>query len=179
MIKYTMTMMAWATLSAAPVIVGAQAAAASPPVLPPPVVAVQAAAADPLATCDCPEADSRGELRNLAAFAPLGLLGAMAAAGRPAGFAAAAGGAPPLVVARGDDPLAAREPEIAVSDPARNASAEPSLTESARNYPPEVTAELMRGGIRPPNTGTPMPSVFLIGTGLIAVGCVTIIRARG
>ena len=176
MFKHTMTMMAWATLTAAPVVVGAQAFTASPPVIPPPAIAAQAAAANPLATCDCPETDSRGELRNLAAFAPLGLLGALAAAGGQSGGFAAQTGTTPIVGPLGADP---RGPEVEVTDPAKNASTEKPLTGTAREYPREITAELMRGGIRPPNTGTPLPSVFLLGTGLIAVGCVTIVRARG
>ncbi len=170
MFKHTITMMAWATLAAAPVMVGAQAVVATP--------VAPAATTQPLATCDCPETDKRGDLRNLAAFAPLGLLGAVAVAGRPSGFASAPGIVPPAVV-RGDDPVPQpREPEVVISDPGRNASAEPPIA-TPRDYPPEVTADLMRGGIRPPNTGTPMPSIFLLGTGLIAVGCVTLVRTRG
>jgi hypothetical protein len=47
------------------------------------------------------------------------------------------------------------------------------------DIPVPVTADSLRGGIRAPNTGTPLPSVFLIGSGLIAVGCVAIFRTRG
>ena len=166
MSKHTLTFLAWATLSAAPVLVGAQTAdttkVTTPTVAP--------------GTCDCPEGDTRGELRNLAAFAPLGLLGALAAAGGT-----------PALLARNDAPA---DPVTYVSNaPANNAPEQPRATEeAARNAGPAaraadipipVSSDSMRGGLRAPNTGTPLPSVFLLGSGLMAVGCVTIFRSRG
>ena len=170
MIKRTLTMFAWAAVAAAPTIVGAQTADTT---------------AVPL-TCDCPLGDSRGSLKNLAAFAPLGLLGALAAAG----------GGPALFTARTPDPVptnvavntadAPTDPTTAITDPARNAT-EPALPRDPApepnvrrgDVPEPVSVDSMRAGIRAPNTATPLPSVFLIGSGLIAVGCVTILRTRG
>lgn len=170
MINRTLTVLAWATLSASPVIAGAQTADTT---------------TTPL-TCDCPLGDSRGTLKNLAAFAPLGLLGALAAAG----------GAPSLFAARTPDPGpsvatapadAPADPTTAITDPARNATdvsapkaPDAPVTDVRRADVPEpVSLDSMRAGIRAPNTGTPMPSVFLLGSGLVAIGCVTILRTRG
>lgn len=172
MIKHAMTMVAWAALAAAPVMVGAQTT-------PPPTTEVPG-------TCDCPAGDSRGDLRNLAAFAPLGLLGALAAAG----------GAPALFASRTPDPVpqnvaskppevtnAPAEPDVALSDRARNATPEPTANDAGpsmnrRKLPEPVSPDSMRAGLRAPNTGTPLPSAFLLGSGLIAIGCVTVLRTR-
>jgi hypothetical protein len=192
MIKRTMTMVAWAALSAAPAVVAAQSAA--------PAATVPLAALAAPGTCDCPVGDPRGELKNLAAFAPLGLLGALAAAG----------GVPSIFAARTDDQ--APPPNVATNttsntDAARSATdAENAATERARNssttnnnpansatdnpnagvapslnrgrVPDPVSPDSLRAGLRAPNTGTPLPSVFLLGTGLIAIGCVTVLRTR-
>lgn len=169
----TMTMVAWAALAAAPADVGAQATPTTP--------------RPDLATCDCPVGDARGSLRNLAAFAPLGLLGALAAAG----------GTPTLFAAQ---PLVT--PVVAANDPAPKTEVETPITESGRtvidpapvvragdptpsprrargNIPEPVSPDSLRGGVRAPNTGTPLPSVFLLGSGLVAIGCVTLLRTRG
>jgi hypothetical protein len=170
----TMTMVAWAALAAAPADVGAQTTPTTP--------------RPDLATCDCPAGDARGSLRNLAAFAPLGLLGALAAAG----------GTPTLFSAQ---PVVT--PMVATNDPATKTEAETPITESARtvvgdpapvvrtgtptpspriaraNIPEPVSPDSLRGGVRAPNTGTPLPSVFLLGSGLVAIGCVALHRTRG
>jgi hypothetical protein len=173
MIKQAMTMVAWAALSAAPVIVGAQQTTTPPTTATP-------------GTCDCPQGDSRGDLRNLAAFAPLGLLGALAAAG----------GAPALFGSKTTDPGTAqtvatnsnppasvtKDPEVPNTDRARNATNDtpttPETPAKRGDVPDPVSPDSLRAGLRAPNTGTPLPSVFLLGTGLIAVGCVTVLRAR-
>jgi hypothetical protein len=165
--RHTMTLMAWATLSCAPVVIGAQAVT-TPPTTTPTVAP---------GTCDCPEGDTRGELRNLAAFAPLGLLGALAAAG----------GAPALLATNGPAPLT-DAPAVASNTPtptdpptsgeAAARSAAPSDPRSA-DIPTPVSPDSMRAGVRAPNTGTPLPSILLLGSGLMAVGCVTILRSRG
>lgn len=171
MIKQAMTMAAWVALSAAPAIVRAQTT--TPPTTTTPEV------------CDCPVGDARGDQRNLAAFAPLGLLGALAAAGGSTPFLAAATPATtPATAVATNAPAAARpgaDPDVSVSETARNATPEatggaPSM--NVRNIPEPVSPDSMRAGLRAPNTGTPLPSVFLIGTGLIAVGCVTVLRTR-
>ena len=193
MMKQTLTMVAWAVLSAAPTVVAAQATAATTP--------TQAAAATTAApgTCDCPVGDPRGELKNLAAFAPLGLLGAMAAAG----------GLPGIFAARTDDQTvpqnvasnasntagdagarSATDAESAATERARNAATDPRNSAADRGLagtapslnrgrvPDGVSPDSLRAGLRAPNTGTPLPSVFLLGTGLIAIGCVTVLRTR-
>lgn len=193
MMKQTLTMVAWAVLSAAPTVVAAQATAATTP--------TQAAAATTAApgTCDCPVGDPRGELKNLAAFAPLGLLGAMAAAG----------GLPGIFAARTDDQTvpqnvasnasntagdagarSATDAESAATERARNAATDPRNSAADRalagtapslnrgRVPDGVSPDSLRAGLRAPNTGTPLPSVFLLGTGLIAIGCVTVLRTR-
>ena len=175
MIKQAMTMAAWAALSATPVIVGAQAS--TPQATTPPATVTPG-------VCDCPVGDSRGDLRNLAAFAPLGLLGALAAAGgAPSLFGSAAAATPATTVATSTpaatNPIA--DPEHAITDRARNSTPEttrsaPSLTRS--NVPEPVSPDSMRAGLRAPNTGSPVPSAFLLGSGLIAIGCVTVLRTR-
>ncbi|MCC7055411.1 MAG: hypothetical protein IT355_19210 [Gemmatimonadaceae bacterium] len=161
MTKHAMTLVAWATLAAAPTIMQAQADTTKLPTLAP-------------GTCDCPEGDSRGELRNLAAFAPLGLLGALAAAG----------GAPALL-ARTDAPVdtrtfATNDPPVTETPKATEEAARNAAPSNARvDFPVPVSPDSMRGGLRAPNTGTPLPSVLLLGSGLMAVGCVTIFRNRG
>ena len=171
MIKQAMTMLAWAALSAAPVIVGAQNA--TTPITTAP------------GTCDCPQGDSRGDLRNLAAFAPLGLLGALAAAGgTPALFGSKpAETAPAQTVATSTTPTKPADPEVATTERARSTNPEsPATGEDPAikrgNVPDPVSPDSLRAGLRAPNTGTPLPSVFLLGTGLIAVGCVTVLRSR-
>jgi hypothetical protein len=167
MLKHAITMVAVAGLFAAPAIGYAQT------VTPPP-------AETPL-VCDCPKGDSRGDLRNLAAFAPLGLLGALAAAGGgPALFAEKPYTAPPQNVAVADPtakPVA--DPEVAITERARNPS-EPVTPTPRRtdDIPDPVSPDSLRAGLRAPNTGTPLPSVFLLGSSLIAIGCVTVLRTR-
>lgn len=172
MIKQAMTMVAWAAIAAAPAVVGAQAATTPPPAKP--------------GTCDCPVGDARGELRDLAAFAPLGLLGAMAAAGGTPGIFAGRTPEPGLPVLGANDGRTTRltESDSPITESAR-ITGDPPL--SARvgnsdvpggNVPMPVPPDSLRGGIRAPNTGTPLPSVFLVGSGLIALGCVTLLRSR-
>ena len=187
-------MVAWAVVSAAPSVIMAQAAAATTPT---PAAAAATTAAP--GTCDCPIGDPRGELKNLAAFAPLGLLGAMAAAG----------GLPGIFAARTDDQTvpqnvasnasstasdagarSATDAETAATERARNATTDPRNSTADRGLagtapslnrgrvPDGVSPDSLRAGLRAPNTGTPLPSVFLLGTGLIAIGCVTVLRAR-
>lgn len=132
-------------------------------------------------TCDCPAGDGRGDLRNLAAFAPLGLLGAVAAAG----------GMPALAIRKpeagppGDAGSAGKVADVATVEPARNVSIDSTSTSDNPENPDSPTRRTydgpptLRRGVRPPPTATPLPSVFLLGTGLIAIGCVAIIRTRG
>lgn len=163
--KHTLTLMAWATLTAAPVMVGAQAAATTP-------TTTQTVAPG---TCDCPEGDTRGELRNLAAFAPLGLLGALAAAGGTPAFAAKDVPADPTQTFVSNTPATAPEAPKATEEGGRNTN--PTSPRIA-DIPIPVSADSLRGGLRAPNTGTPLPSVLLLGSGLMAVGCVTLLRSR-
>lgn len=165
--KHTLTLMAWAALSAAPVMVGAQAATTTPP------ATTQTVAPG---TCDCPEGDTRGELRNLAAFAPLGLLGALAAGGGLPAIVDKGPSTPTELVADGrndkpQDPAPQpRQPDGPVSEGGRNTV--------VRDIPIPVSADSLQSGLRAPNTGTPLPSVLLLGSGLMAVGCVTLLRSR-
>jgi hypothetical protein len=180
----TVTMIAWATLAVAPAMVGAQASTAT-----------NAASAAPTTvplTCDCPIGDTRGDLRNLAAFAPLGLLGVMAAAGGTPGiFAARTDDAKPTqnIAANPQTETNPGTTEVAVTERARStntgSSANPESPATGvvpsvnrGNVPDPVSPDSLRAGLRAPNTGTPLPSVFLLGTGLIAVGCVTVLRTR-
>lgn len=167
MIKCARTMVAWAAIAAAPAVVGAQVSTATS--VPP-----------ELAICDCPLGDTRGGLRDLAAFAPLGLLGALAAAGgaSPLFAGSPAAGAPSMVSS--GDPLARSEIETPIAEAARNATDPVPLARADNSTVPEpVSPDSLRGGLRAPNTATPLPSVFLIGSGLIAIGCVAIFRTRG
>ncbi len=170
--KNAVMLVASVTLFAAPVMVGAQT---PPPAVVPP-------------TCDCPIDDSRGDLRNLKAFAPLGLLGVMAAAGGvPGVFAAktATPGLDPNVIVS-NTPGATRpagDPDVAVTERARNATSETprggeALALNRGRVPEPVSPDSMRAGLRAPNTGTPLPSVFLLGTALVTLGCVTVFRSR-
>ena len=186
MIKQTMTIVAWAAFVAAPAVLAAQSAA--------PATTAPAAALAAPGTCDCPVGDPRGELKNLAAFAPLGLLGALAAAGGvPSIFAARTDDvAPPQNVANNpasntDAARSSTDADNAATERARNASnppapvnansgAAPSMNRG--RVPDPVSPDSLRAGLRAPNTATPLPSVFLLGTGLIAIGCVTVLRAR-
>lgn len=187
MMKQSMTMVAWAVITAVPSVVAAQTATTTTP----PAVAATTAAPG---TCDCPIGDPKGGLKNLGAFAPLGLLGAMAAAG----------GLPGVFAARTDDPIPQNVASNSATDPAARAAtdAENAATERARNaasnpgnpsntgltgtdpslnrgrVPDAVSPDSLRAGLRAPNTGTPLPSVFLLGTGLVAIGCVTVLRTR-
>jgi len=129
-------------------------------------------------TCDCPAGDKRGDLRNLAAFAPLGLLGAVAAAG----------GLPSLALGKpeagqpGEPVSIGKASEVATVEPARNVSIDSTVASDDPDSPTRPAYEgppSLRRGVRPPPTGTPLPSVFLLGTGLIAIGCAAIIRTRG
>ncbi len=182
MIKQAMTVAAWAALSVTPVLVGAQATTAPPPTTAP-------------LTCDCPVGDPRGDLRNLAAFAPLGLLGVMAAAGgTPAIFGAKPADTGPAQTGAAQNvatntapattvPAKSGEPEVATTERARSTNPESPATGDAAasrrgNVPEPVSPDSLRAGLRAPNTGTPLPSVFLLGTGLIAIGCVTVLRTR-
>jgi hypothetical protein len=167
MLKHAITMVAVAGMFAAPAVGNAQT------VTPPP--------ADPAAaTCDCPKGDSRGDLRNLAAFAPLGLLGALAAAGGGPALFAQTPAAPTQNVAVADPaPRPVTDPEVAITERARNPS-EPVTPTPRRtdDIPDPVSPDSLRAGLRAPNTGTPLPSAFLLGSSLIAIGCVTVLRTR-
>jgi hypothetical protein len=171
MVKQTITMVAWVVLTAAPVVVRAQTT--TPPATTTP------------GTCDCPSGDSHGDLRNLAAFAPLGLLGALAAAGgTPALFAGKPSEAAPANVAVNTPPTPpAADAAVPGSAGARNPSPETPSTGAApsmsrTSVPEPVSPDSLRAGLRAPNTGTSLPSVFLLGSGLIAIGCVTVLRTR-
>jgi DNA segregation ATPase FtsK/SpoIIIE, S-DNA-T family len=170
MIKHTMTVLAWAALSAAPTVVRAQTTTTPPTTVTP-------------GTCDCPEGDSRGDLRNLAAFAPLGLLGALAAAGGAPALFAGTAATPVSTVATAAPSTVPTDPALPRSDGARNPSPDAPTTDAAPSLnrgrvPDPVSPDSLRAGLRAPNTGTELPSVFLLGTGLIAFGCVTVLRTR-
>lgn len=178
MIKQALTMVAWAAIAAAPAVVSAQATGTPPTTTP--------------GTCDCPVGDARGALRDLAAFAPLGLLGAMAAAGGTPAIFAGRTPEPGLPVLGANDGRTTRltESDTPITESARIAGDPPLSARTAGDPPPSarvgnsdvpmpVPPDSLRGGIRAPNTGTPLPSVFLIGSGLIALGCVTVFRTRG
>jgi hypothetical protein len=167
MIRKTITLGALAVAVIAPAAVRAQTTVTPPPI------------------CDCPVGDARGDLRNLAAFAPLGLLGALAAAGgAPALFA----GNTPAVTPVYDPPAPVEPPrtvgetETPVTERARNVEpktpTDPPAPDVRRDIPDPVSPDSLRAGIRAPNTGTPLPSVLLLGTSLIAIGSVTLIRSR-
>lgn len=159
MIKQTMTVAAWAVISAAPLVVSAQATVVPPAQTTP-------------GQCDCPVGDSRGDLRNLAAFAPLGLLGALAAAGGgPALFATADPVTPGTDLPPPGDSISEGGNR---KDPIRG-----DINPVPTDIPIPVPPDSLRGGIVPPATGTPLPSAFIIGSGLIALGCVSVFRARG
>jgi len=174
MMKQAITMVALAAVAAVPPVVGAQAATPAP---------LPAA----LATCDCPAGDARGGLRDLAAFAPLGLLGALAAAGGTPGLFAAQGGPSQMLASNG--PVPRRDPDFPITESGRTTIAESGRTTIAdpppaarvnnSDIPLPVPPDSLRGGVRAPNTATPLPSVFLLGTGLVAIGCVTLLRTRG
>ncbi len=171
MINRAMTMVAWAAIAAAPAVVRAQAATT------PPTTA--------LPTCDCPVGDARGDLRDLAAFAPLGLLGAMAAAGGTPAIFAGRTPEPGLAVPGANDGRTTRltDSDTPITESARITgdpapSTRPGSNVGNSDVPIGVPPDSLRGGIRAPNTGTPLPSVFLIGSGLIALGCVTLLRSR-
>ena len=167
MIRTAITMVVYVALAAAPALVGAQTGTA--------------AAVAP-GRCDCPADDKRGDLRNLAAFAPLGLLGAVAAAGGvPAMFA---GRTPDAGLPAGSVPSqSGTGADVVTIDPARNTAGIPDkdvLPPTGEPLRPLLDGPLaLRRGVRPPTTATPLPSVLLLGTGLIAIGCVAIIRTRG
>ena len=173
--KQTLTMVAWAAMCVAPTVVAAQTAT-TPTATPPATVAP--------GTCDCPVGDPRGELKNLAAFAPLGLLGALAAAGGLPGIFGAKAvdpAVPQNVAVNPARPVA--DPETPATERARNIASDPATTNTAPSLnrgrvPDPVSPDSLRAGLRAPNTGTPLPSVFLLGTGLIAIGCVTVLRTR-
>jgi len=167
MIKCARTMVAWAAIAAAPAVVGAQ-------------VTTTTTVSPELAICDCPLGDTRGGLRDLAAFAPLGLLGALAAAGGASPlFAGNPVAGTPSMVASGD-PVAPTEIETPMAEAARNATDPVPVARVDNSTVPEpVSPDSLRGGLRAPNTATPLPSVFLVGSGLLAIGCVAIFRTRG
>jgi len=164
MLRTGITIAAWVALAATPALAGAQSAAAATPAP---------------GTCDCPIGETRGDLRNLAAFAPLGLLGAVAAAGGVPGLFAGRTPEPGFPVAT--TPLeTSTGADVITTDPARNATVDPGDAPPGDPLRPVLDAPpTLRKGVRPPATGTPLPSVFLLGSGLIAVGCVAIIRTRG
>ena len=167
MIKRAMTMVAWAAIAAAPAVVGAQAAGTPPTTTP--------------GTCDCPVGDARGELRDLAAFAPLGLLGALAAAGGTPAIFAGRTPDPGLAALGANDGRTTRltESDAPITESGRIVGDPPPSTRVGNSdVPMPVPPDSLRGGIRAPNTGTSLPSVFLVGTGLIAFGCVTLLRTR-
>lgn len=160
-----MSAVVWATMVAAPTVVAAQAVPLPPANAP---------------ACDCPLGDSRGDLRNLAAFAPLGLLGALAAAGGvPALYAGGDTPAPPPTIA-GDTPKPPADPELPTVETGRNLTPPPPTGGApvAPEIPEPVSPDSLRGGIRAPNTGTPLPSVLVLGVSLVAVGSV-VLRHRG
>jgi hypothetical protein len=133
--------------------------------------------------CDCPLGDNGGDLRNLAAFAPLGFLGALAAAGgAPAIFAANPTPAPEVVVAQNTPtPTPRPESETPGSDAAGNRtppSDVPAVVTRPADVPDPVSPDSLRAGMRAPNTATPLPSVMLLGTGLLALGAFAVTRAR-
>ena len=173
--KRAVTILACAAVAAAvPVRTGAQAATT-----PPSTTGVLLAVAP--GTCDCPVGDKRGDLRDFAAFAPLGLLGALAVAGGPSGLFGSTGESTPAsgVGSAERGPLTGSE--LRITEPGRNSVAETPLTSTTTNdrgIPEPVSQDSLRGGLRAPNTGTSLPSVLLLGTGLVAVGCVTLLRAR-
>jgi hypothetical protein len=155
---------ALATLLALPVGLGAQDAA--PAAAPQPVV--QLTPANPM--CDCVTGDDRGRgLRNLAAFAPLGFIGALAASGAPAVVAEA-----PTKLAPSSLPASLSSVTV---DPA---TIETPLTESGRAADIVAPADsLTEQGLRAPDTATPLPSVLLLGSGLLALGAFAVARSRG
>ncbi|MCU0627278.1 MAG: hypothetical protein MUF21_12460 [Gemmatimonadaceae bacterium] len=142
-----------------------------------PTSVVQQAPTNP--TCDCVTGDNGGGLRNLAAFAPLGFIGALAAAGAPALFAEKPA-TPGPVVASNTPPVA--EPLSPTTEAARSATpatdpapvAPPAAAERA--LPPD---SLTRDGLRAPDTATPLPSVVILGSGLLAIGAFALARSRG
>jgi hypothetical protein len=134
--------------------------------------------------CDCPLGDNGGDLRNLAAFAPLGFLGALAAAGgAPAIFAANPVAEGPAIASNTPAPTPTRpETETPGSDAAGNRTPPPAdvpvaVTRPA-DLPDPVSPDSLRAGMRAPNTATPLPSVFLLGSGLLALGALTVARTR-
>lgn len=168
-----LTILACAAVAlAAPARARAQGAAASPPSTGTPLAVTPG-------TCDCPVGDKRGDLRDLAAFAPLGLLGALAAAGGPSGLFG--GGSTPAANVGSAERGSLTGSELRMTEPGRNTVSETPLTSTStndRDIPEPIAPDSLRGGLRAPNTGTSLPSVFLLGTGLVAVGCVTLLRAR-
>lgn len=126
-------------------------------------------------TCDCATGEQSGELRNLAAFAPLGFIGALAAAGAPALFA----GGEPVRVA----PVTTPPGRVALRDlPVPQVEA--PIVEAGRvavdERPVDAPVDsLSEAGLRAPDTATPLPSVFLLGSGLVALGSFALARARG
>lgn len=148
---------------------GAVRAQATPaPAAPPPPV-VQVTPNNP--ACDCATGDDRSRgLRNLAAFAPLGFIGALAAAGAP------------VAVAEAPSKLTPTVPSMTIAE----AVIDPTTIElpvvEAGRVTPDVLPKpdsLTEQGLRAPDTATPLPSVLLLGTGLLALGAFALARSRG
>jgi hypothetical protein len=85
-----------------------------------------------------------------------------------------------------NDRVPLTETETPITESARTAVGDPppatppvSPRVANSDVPEPVSPDSLRGGVRAPNTGTPLPSVFLLGTGLVAIGCVTLLRTRG
>lgn len=132
-------------------------------------------------SCDCATGEEGRELRNVAAFAPLGFIGALAAAGAPALFA---GGGPvpvaPTTIPQGlgrVDPATLPQVEIPTVEAGR---LDPLvLGEAPAEIKEARTDSLTDAGLRAPNTATPLPSVLLLGSGLVVIGAFALARARG
>ena len=164
-----------AGLAAALVLAARLGAQAPAPAAPQAATAPTPAPATGKPSCDCATGEQTGELRNLAAFAPLGFIGALAAAGAPALFA---GGEPARVAPTiaPQSPIALRglplpQVEVPVVEGGRVA-----VTERPADAPVDSLSE---AGLRAPDTATPLPSVLLLGSGLVALGTFALARARG
>ncbi len=146
---------------------GLHAQAATPPAAPPPVVQLEPV--NP--ACDCVTGDDRSRgLRNLAAFAPLGFIGALAAAGAPA------------AVAEAPTRLVPTAPTMTIADAVIDPTTiETPVIEGGRVVPELRPApdSLTEQGLRAPDTATPLPSVLLLGSGLLALGAFAVARSRG
>jgi hypothetical protein len=170
--RASVTGLAVVAFAVAPLGAQAPASAAAAAQSPAPVVQLKNPA------CDCATGEDGRELRNVAAFAPLGFIGALAAAGAPALF----GGGAPAPVA----PVAIR-PALGRVDASTLPQVEVPTVEAGRTNPllvaeapAEIKADsLTDAGLRAPDTATPLPSVLLLGSGLVVLGAFALARARG